>query len=214
LNSPSVWVLPKADTYFRPILEQDPRGFEIDHLESALSHCKNFRTAVDGGAHVGTWTRQMSTRFSRVLAFEPARDTFDCLRQNLAGYGNVSIYPNALGPTRCVGSVIDDPVRQGNTGARHLLLSGEGGDIEVLPLDYFRLTDLDFLKLDLEGYELFALKGAVETLDRCKPVVLIECKKFKPPRYGNSHEAAADYILTLGYREVARVRNDRIYAAA
>ena len=207
------WALPKADNYFAPILAQDPRGFEIDHLELALRHCRSFRTAVDGGAHVGTWSSHMAKKFELVIAFEPAPDTYACLLQNLADVHNVDFHPVALGAVRTNGRIVDDPSRAGNTGARHLSMNG-GGDVGVLPLDEFDLADLDFLKLDVEGYELHALRGAYETLRRCRPVVMIEAKNFRPPRFNVDAEAATRYLQQIGYRQVAAARNDRVFTHA
>lgn len=204
------WSLPQADKYFGPILAADPRGFEIDHLDLALRHCNQFRVAVDGGAHVGTWTRAMAQRFFTVMAFEPAPDSFECLIRN-TGYPNVQRLRLALGAVQTTANVMDDPVRPGNTGARHLHMIGMGGEVSVVPLDGFMLAHLDFLKLDVEGYELQALWGAEQTLRRCRPVVMIECKRFKPPRFGVDHETAPRYLIGCGYREVARAKNDRVF---
>lgn len=205
------WALPASDTYFAPILAADGRGFQLDHLEFALSHCKSFRTAIDGGAHIGTWSVAMSKRFERVIAFEPAPDTFKCLVKNLDERAcvNVDAVPAALGAVRGCGNIVDDPKRIGNTGARHL---GAGmGNTGIWPLDNFELKDVDFLKFDVEGYEYHALKGAEQTLKRWRPLVLIEVKNFGVPRFGCHHEKAPEYLASIGYREVARMRNDRVY---
>lgn len=207
------WALPQSDRYFGPLLQEDPRGFQIDHLELALRHCKRFHTAVDGGAHIGTWSVAMAQRFERVIAFEPARDTFECLCENIHGLKSVTPFMVALGAVQTNGSVIDDPTRPGNTGARYL--NGIGaGECTIRPLDDFHLEYVDFLKLDVEGYELHALTGAVQTLNRCRPVVMIEVKAFRPPRFGLSTDAADKFLRGVGYREVARARNDRVYVHA
>jgi FkbM family methyltransferase len=204
------WALPETDTYFHPILQEDPRGFQIDHLDAALRHCTQFRTAVDGGAHVGTWTVAMAARFHRVAAFEPAGDTFDCLQANTQGLANIVLYRCALGATRGRGEIVDDGARRGNTGSRYLQITTDGS-VEVLPLDFLQLRDLDFLKLDVEGHELQALQGARATLKRCRPVVLIE---VKPLRVGHDPMLAVRWIEDFGYREVSRVGRDRIYVSA
>lgn len=209
------WALPASDTYFAPILAADERGFQLDHLELALSHCKSFRTAIDGGAHVGTWSVAMSKRFEYVMAFEPALDTFKCLVKNLDRHAcvNVGACPGALGAQPGHGTMVDDPKRLGNTGARHL--NGEGaGNTVIWPLDTFPgIKDVDFVKLDVEGYEYHALKGAENTLKRWRPVVLIEVKNFGSPRFGCHCEDAPRYLESIGYREVARMRNDRVYVS-
>lgn len=205
------WHLPAADTYFRPILTKE--GFEIDHLEAALKHVQQFRTAVDGGAHVGTWSARMARQFDIVHAFEPAEDTFACLVKNV-GHIGVQCHPWALGRGEALCRVVDDAARQGNTGARYVRLDdAEPLGVKMIALDQLGIEDLDLLKLDVEGYEYPALKGAEDTIKRCRPVVLIECKDFGG-RHGLEVYDAPLQLERWGYREVERVRNDRIFAPA
>ena len=199
------WALPEADTYFAPPLTD--RGFEIEKLDAAMSHVKQWRTAVDGGAHIGTWSVSMAARFASVLAFEPAPDTFDCLVSNLAGIANVVPMRAALGAVAGRAGIGDDTARPGNTGARHL---GAGRLVEVDRLDDFGIDDLDFLKLDLEGYELFALTGAKTTILQCRPAIIIEDKDFGR-RFGCKPGAALRLLESWGAREVERIRNDHIF---
>lgn len=200
------WALPAADTYFAFELARDPRGFQIDHLELALKHCPSRRLAVDGGAHIGTWTKALADQFLDVMAFEPAADTYACLVENTHRIPNVLQFRKALGEVVGLARVVDDPTRVGNTGSRYLM---PGGSVPVIPLDEYGLNNLDFLKLDVEGYELSALIGATETIKRCAPVVMIEVKRLRP---GHDPLKAVQYLTdSLGYREVARAKNDRVY---
>lgn len=202
------WVLPEADSYFRQLLM--PEGFEINHLQEALKFCPRFRTAVDGGAHIGTWSVHMAKRFQKVLAFEPALDTYVCLAANTIDYNNIMPINAALGPEagRCI--VVNDPTRIGNTGARTVVDGAGRETVPVDALDQYNLVDLDFLKLDVEGAELLALIGAVSTIKRCKPTILVECKNFSPPRHGGP-EATIKFLKELGYRWVGGLRNDRVF---
>lgn len=206
------WELPEADTYFRDKLTD--RGFQVEHLEQALVHCRRFRTAIDGGAHIGTWSAYMATKFRNVIAFEPAPDTFACLTANTKGLHNVLHVKAALGEKAGAGRLFDDDSRPGNTGARHLdqmCAIDRSEPVEITTVDSIGLDDLDFLKLDVEGYELRALQGAAETLRRCKPVILIEVKKFNPPRFGVDHRAAARFLTGMGFREAQQIRNDVVF---
>jgi FkbM family methyltransferase len=202
------WSLPPSDTYFASILARTPAGFELDHLDLALKHCKRFRLAVDGGAHIGTWSVALSHRFAKVMAFEPADDTYACLRANTCAFQNITTAHVALGPYMGTCGVVDDPSRIGNTGARMVDLNASTTPMN--PLDWYYLQDLDFLKLDLEGFESQALAGAMTNINRNHPTILIECKKFTPPRHGGP-EAAINILKALGYRDVDGIGNDRVF---
>jgi hypothetical protein len=65
-------------------------------------------------------------------------------------------------------------------------------------LDEFDLQDVDFIKIDTEGHELFVLKGARDTLERCKPCVMVEQKPGKAQQFGLPQTAAVDYLRELG----------------
>jgi FkbM family methyltransferase len=206
------WAIPEGDTYFRKILEATPAGFELDHLEVALAYCTQFRTAVDGGAHIGTWTVALAQRFRWVYAFEPATDTYKCLLTNTEPYKNVVRSRAALGAKKGGCTVVEDPTRVGNTGSRMIELNDDPlVGTPVVTIDQFKdIAELDFLKLDLEGFEVEALRGAAETIRRCQPVIMAECKSFSPPRYGGP-EAIRQALADLGYQEVGGVRNDRVF---
>lgn len=200
------WKLPDVDRYFDGKLTR--RGFEIEKLDAALKYCERFRTAVDGGAHIGTWSSELSKHFDAVIAFEPARDTFECLCQNVSGVDNVVAINMGLGAANQLCSVRDDFARPGNTGSRYIT---EGGTVLIERLDEMGLDDLDFLKLDVEGYEYFALMGAEATIKSCKPVIIIEDKDFKG-RFGVKRGAAVDLLESWGAKQVERIRNDVIFS--
>lgn len=198
--------LPDSDNYFAPFLENSD-GFQLDHLEKALEYVTNFSGAIDGGAHIGTWTLAMAEKFSAVFAFEPAIDTFECLEANVLGKRNVNIINSALGEYDGMVSIIDDVKRLGNTGSRYIQ---PGYDVLMTQIDSLKLVDLGMLKLDVEGYEYFALKGAENSIMKYKPVVVIEEKKFGP-RFGIPVGKASEFLIGLGMHEVACIGKDHIF---
>lgn len=201
------FMLPDADTYFAPFLTFG--GFQLDRLKLALNYVESFNIAVDGGAHVGSWSKEMASVFETVYAFEPAEDTYECLVHNVSTLENVLPFHAALGSLSGQGRVTDDASRKGNTGSRFMQID-ESGSISVVCLDDIELEDLDFLKLDVEGFEHAALLGAESTVRRFKPVVLIEEKGFGR-RYDLQPFAASRLLESWGARCVANAGKDYVF---
>ena len=82
------WWLPTKDQYFHKfVVDNQTRkrnGFCRENLEQAFKFVSNWRTAIDIGAHVGFWARDMREHFAHVHCFEPAEDVWACLVKNMA----------------------------------------------------------------------------------------------------------------------------------
>jgi FkbM family methyltransferase len=171
--------------------------------EQAATYCRQRRVAIDCGAHVGTFTRMMAAEFEHVHAFEPWSEHLDCFERNLAHTRNVTLHPAAVGEFAGVvmlGSASDLPVRIVEQGVR----------VDQVRLDDLGLENVDFLKTNLEGYDLAALHGAEELLKRWHPVLLIEQHHvWKPSDYGYGDLEALDYLRNLGAQLRFRWQNPR-----
>jgi len=84
--------------------------------------------------------------------------------------------------------------------------------VQVKRLDSFDWACLDLLKLDVEGYELFALKGAERALLMHRPVIIAEFKPRLLGKFGVERQAVDRYLTGLGARMVVQIGPDRIYA--
>lgn len=209
------WAFPDSDRFMVREIAADGT-YQRSHVEAALRWVVDWSAALDGGAHVGTWSRLLSPRFGRVLAFEPALDTFVCLGRNMDAQGchNVECLQRALGSAPgWVDMVMDSAETQrGNTGGRFAREAGNGA-VERVTIDSLGLERLGFLKLDVEGAEVDALKGAAATLLRCEPIVLIENKGHER-RYGYAKGEAVNWLLQMGYRRLEKVGRDEIFGRA
>lgn len=186
--------------------------YQLPNLEAALRYVTEFGCAIDAGAHVGTWSKVMGQRFERVVAFEPADDTFECLQLNLmnAGIENVNCVRAALGSKAGHVSMVIDAQNKarGNTGARHVR---DGGKIPVMAIDTLALERVGFIKLDIEGSEPEALRGAKDTIKRCRPVILYEDKALWQRYFGLPQNAVSSLLASWGYQQVAQVACDVIW---
>lgn len=177
-------------------------GPKTADLFEALALFEGGRVAIDGGAHVGAYTRILLDRFETVHAFEPAPDTYEALSRNIEEWrfnDRVRLYPFALSDR------VEKVRLRGRFGHRSLSRRVIGqGDIPTMRIDDLELQELDFIKLDVEGYEVRALHGARETLLKHRPFVLFEDKPHKAGLYGEFREAHT-FLESLGAKLISRV---------
>jgi FkbM family methyltransferase len=171
-------------------------------------------TICDVGAHDGLLTVPLARLpGSRVLAFEPLPRAFARLRAAVAGaFGgaeppHVVLHPEALGD-RFGEVALSLPVLDGvpqeqwaSTAKDYAAYEGARLSIERLvvpmrPLDSLGLADLTHLKVDAEGYEYEVVRGAAETLRRCRPVCTLEIEERH--RLGSTWAVPA-FLDALGY---------------
>jgi FkbM family methyltransferase len=197
----AIW-LPDGEKHFPEWMDRngemvDGKGtYQIKKWRACIPHIKQWRVAVDVGAHVGLWSMQMTKRFENVFAFEPVNAFRECFYKN-AWMRGVKLFPYALGAAPGRVAMKTPPLEGGlDTGGTHVC--GDG-DIEMRTLDSFNLQHVDFVKIDCEGYELQVVEGAVETLKRWKPCVIVEQKAHKlAVNFGIKGTPAADFVMGLG----------------
>lgn len=204
------WWVPSTDGYFDEKTLK-PEGFDIDHLEVALRYVTQWRTAVDAGSHIGTWAKAMATKFARVLAIEPDAENYSCLLRNTEHLPNVYPYKFALS-NEDGGEVamMESTTRPGNSGSR-FVTTGRG--IPTHALDSLALDTLGFLKIDVEGHECPVVEGGKETIVRCRPVIMLEEKRFtdRTGRLATDHKAAGRLLESWGMTRTAVIKRDVVF---
>lgn len=173
--------------------------YQIKKLRAALEYVKQWRTAVDVGAHVGFWSMHLAPRFQGLEAFEPVADHRECWQENMkdqfqgAHHCAIRLHECALGASPGKVSMVVPP---GSSGGTHI---GGPGWIPLKTLDSFNLRDVDFLKIDVEGAELAVLEGARATLEEYHPCVIVEQKgHIMAANFGTTGRPAVDYLVSLG----------------
>lgn len=191
----------------------DGKGtYQIKKLRTAVGLCQQRRTAVDIGGHVGLWSMQLIKMFERVHAFEPVAAHRECFVKNVidqavAGQDPI-LHEVALGEKE--GSV---SIHTTNTSSGDSWVKGTG-DIPMITLDSLELEEVDFVKADCEGFELYALRGATETIKRCRPVVIVEQKPGRAQKFGLHETEAVTFLQGLGYKLVKEMSGDYIMVPA
>lgn len=177
---------------------------ELHTVELALKHVKNFRNCIQAGGNVGYWPKYLSTKFDTVYTFEPDEENYDCLQLNV-GEDNVIKQRAALGECYSRGKVVGSPT---NCGAYQV---EDGDDFDVIAIDSLEIDNVDFVCLDIEGLELQAIKGAIDTIKTYSPVIMIEDKGCSE-KYGYKKGDVAIFLESFGYKVVEELPRDVILA--
>ena len=83
-------------------------------------------------------------------------------------------------------------------------------EIETKQLDDYRFTNIDYIKIDVQFYELFVLKGATETLKINNPLLCIECARRNKEEF-EYIKKINDFLVNLGYKVVGGVGKELFF---
>jgi FkbM family methyltransferase len=158
------------------------------------------RDAIDAGANKGTYTYFMAKAARHVYAFEPNPKMFAILQKTVGR--NVSIFPIALSNSSGTGSLRVPYGRKGpsNQGSSLSTTKVTGNfipvTVETRRIDDLGLSNVGFIKIDVEGFEEAVLAGAAQTIMRDRPNLLIEIEERHT---GIPIKRSLDSVCSLGY---------------
>ncbi len=188
-----------TDTHLSRWVEQDRR---LDHARGYIETFRRFipegGTVIDCGTSIGDHTVTYANIVGpngRVLGFEANPDVAECCTLNLKIYPWAEIFN--VGLSDSVGS--SGILVSENVGASRLV-NGDG--ISLAPLDDYtkNLKRCDFIKVDIEGYEPKMLDGAIETIKRFRPAILMEINYGCLSAQGFTKESVYSRLRALGYK--------------
>ncbi len=186
---------------------------DLPHLERVIEATPKRRVAVQAGGHLGIFPKRLAASFEYCYTFEPAADLFAHLCHN-APEENIFKFQAAVGNARRLVGLRrtrrDDTGTPPHEGLTHIF---GAGPVPTLQIDDLGLTVCDLIALDLEGWELYALRGALITIEKCRPVLCIEVNKSQA-FVGIEQETLRDAIKSLGYVFVERLSSDELYLPA
>ena len=163
----NIWI-PEEDNYTRW-----SRGFESrEYKKLNLSG----QVCLDIGAHVGIWTKRLATDFNEVIAFEPLTKHIECHKKNTEECDNVTLHEVALSDESITTEMT---TRKFNSGMSSLLTTRKFKDgykltVETKTLDSFDFPKIDFIKMDVEGYEEKVIAGGMNTILKHLPKIYME----------------------------------------
>jgi FkbM family methyltransferase len=147
--------------------------YERSYIDWVCSNfCQPDKNIIDIGAHIGWYTVGFAAKSKHVYSFECSPKSFNYLCANIALNGldyNVTKYNCALSRDEGVAKYyIRDPKDGGGNGISKfeydVIHAVDSIDVPKKTLDSFGLTNVNFIKIDVEGHEKEVLEGSIQTL--------------------------------------------------
>lgn len=208
-----VW-LPETEQHFVEMMTKNAKNkrevdgkltYQYRKLEAAMKHIPQDRRrrCLDVGAHVGLWAMWLTREFEHVECFEPMPQFAAILPFNMPRL-NYTLHPEACGDADRWVAFKFEPH---NTGHSHVIPGAIGG-IHMRTIDSYGFEQVDFIKIDVEGFELGVVQGARETLLRCKPYMVLEQKGNDAAVMGGARNEALAWCKALGMKAEYEIGGD------
>ena len=197
---------------YRRVLTQTVLNGEVWEPETVSfirDHCGK-GDVVHGGAYFGDFLPAVATsldRNAKLWAFEPSPENFRCasITKLLNNLENVELIQNGLGSCQGPAQIVVKAEGKPLGPAAWIIDEKTSSpaapdDAEVVAIKVTAIDDVvpndrhvSIIHLDLEGYELAAIDGAMQTIRRCRPILIIEV-------FFNDEEWLLTKLKPLGYR--------------
>ena len=192
--------------------------FELTAKRKLFSLLKKGDIVLDIGAHIGQITLEASRivgNQGKVFSFEPHPTTFAQLEHNITlnNSSNITAYNVGLGNE--VDKFYVEVIDENNAGMNRISKENSTNiPVQVKILDDFLLAmdinKIDFIKVDVEGFEFKALKGGEMTLLKYHPVLFIELDDDTLRAQKSSPKELLVYLNNVGYSKIINVYTDEL----
>ena len=206
------WV-PTVDIHVEKWKSGDPFS-QNKCLNTFISYCesqnKKFKRVLDVGAWAGTWSYAMQKFCKSIIAFEPDGINFECLHKNLAPFNHITCNQNAIGEKNGRVSLTEDNFTQAKR------IENKQGNIQMFTIDYYNYSDVELIKIDVEGYEMRVLEGAYKTItyndenQSNVKFIMVELNN-NTKKYGSNNIQVEKYIESLGFRTLISIWPDKVF---
>ena len=187
-------------------------NYQEEQRNRALSYVKNFDLAVDIGANLGLWTKDLTNYFDKTICFEPNSFCIDYLKKNI-NLNKAIIYNCVIGDLKQTKKLFC-PINSGNSSFINKTKIGYNPDgtkingefpkdtkteiVKVKTLDSFGIKKIDFIKIDVQGFEPEVLRGGERTFKSNNCVVCIEDSQ-------SYNSQVINLLMLWGYKIVDKV---------
>lgn len=173
--------------------------FEFEYLELMSDFIKKGDVVLDIGANIGNHSLYYADILgAQVHAFEGNPDVFPMLEENVSN-SNVKIHKTLLGKEKGYAEISQE--HEHNIGGTSFKTADTGFPVRTLDSFVDEIKRIDFIKIDVEGFEALVLQGGGNIIMKNKPLIAVE---ILPDKYDEVIEILKNmgYELMLKYRSI------------
>lgn len=166
-------------------------NYDIDSISS-------YGVALDIGANDGLTALKLAEKFGLVIAFEPIPENVVDIQYNTSGIRNsIDIIPIGCSDSFMRGTISNEVAcNERFTFSSHPCVFGKADDFVNKELN------VSVIKIDIEGEESRAIKGAEEIIKRCHPIMLVATYHYK-----TQDEEVKELLKKMGYTKFSYIEN-------
>jgi FkbM family methyltransferase len=167
------------------------------------------RTAIDIGCRFGEYTHYLVKHFDNVKCFEPRENCLNYQFNRNVPKDKVTVYPYALGENNGTVEMYGGAIF--NQTIRDTIKEKNIKRCPVYTLDTFQFDDVDLIKIDVEGYETKVIHGSLATIEKHRPLMIIE-QNGSDLLWGweNKENETIELLQSLDYVVVDKIKNDYV----
>ncbi len=184
---------------------------DVFDIDTIMKHIDNSSVCVQAGGACGVWPLRFSQLFSHVYTFEPQPINYKCLKFNTAEADNITAFNAPLSDAHKKYVIHNEIFERKNFGAGYVIPDDSG--LEATTIDELEVNDCGLIQLDIEGHELQALKGGAKTIDKYRPVIVLEEKPLMHMKQYDHTVPRRWLEENYGYRKIDACHRDVILCA-
>lgn len=200
------WVWPIQDTQTFPLIVHDwfngIRPTIIDRHGS-----KKEGAVIQAGGNCGVYPLLYTEFFNHVYTFEPDPINFYCLTANCQIPGIVKFNCALSDKNDLVTIKENSSVNRGMNAVESTADRGSVHSVPAVTIDSFEFEDVRLIQLDLEGYEGNAILGARRTIEKFKPMIILEWSDEHARVLPEQYEEVKGIMTSINYKVAGQITN-------